>query len=50
VTPIDEELTFDGRFDRVEGRKRFLSGRMYRGEVLVSEASGLFVELRLGQP
>jgi acyl-coenzyme A thioesterase PaaI-like protein len=50
VTPIGEELTFDGRFDRVEGRKRFLSGRMYRGEVLLTEATGLFVELRPGQP
>jgi hypothetical protein len=50
VTPIGEELTFDGRFDRVEGRKRYLSGRMYRGEVLVTEANGLFVELRPGQP
>lgn len=50
VTPIDQEMTFDGRFDRVEGRKRYLSGRMFHGERLVTEASGLFVELRPGQP
>jgi hypothetical protein len=50
ITPIDQEMTFDGRFDRVEGRKRYLSGRMFLRDRLVTEASGLFVELRPGQP
>jgi acyl-coenzyme A thioesterase PaaI-like protein len=49
VTPIGRELRFEATLDRVEGRKRFASGRLYDGETLLSDAEGLFVELRPGQ-
>jgi acyl-coenzyme A thioesterase PaaI-like protein len=50
ITPIGVELWIEAGFDRVEGRKRFLSGRMWNGEELCSEAQGLFIELRHEQP
>ena len=51
VTPIDVELTFEATHDSVDGRKRFASGRLYdeSGRVL-SRVTGLFVELKAGQP
>jgi acyl-coenzyme A thioesterase PaaI-like protein len=49
LTPVDVPLDFEVRFDREEGRKRFLSARMtYEGTVL-SEAEGIFVILLPGQ-
>lgn len=50
VTPVGRELRVEGRFDREEGRKRFLVGELYDGETLCADAEGLFVELRRGQP
>ena len=50
ITPIDVELHFDVRLDRVDGRKRFISARLYNpdGEV-VADCTGLFLRLRPGQ-
>jgi acyl-coenzyme A thioesterase PaaI-like protein len=48
VTPIDVPLRVEGRFEREEGRKRFLYGAIYDGEHLTAEAHGLFVALRDG--
>ena len=48
VTPIDRPLRVEGRFEREEGRKRFLYGAIYDGEHLTAEAHGLFVALREG--
>jgi hypothetical protein len=50
VTPIDVELTFEVSRDRVEGRKRWGSGRLFddTGAVL-SDAEALFVQLQPGQ-
>lgn len=50
VTPVDVELHFDATLDRIEGRKRFTSGRLTdaAGTVL-AEAEGLFVRLQAGQ-
>jgi hypothetical protein len=48
VTPIGRELRLDGTVDKLEGRKRFLSGRLYLGEVLVADADILFIEPRPG--
>lgn len=50
ITPIDVELRFEATRDRVEGRKRWGSGRLLSpsGELL-SEADCLFVELLEGQ-
>jgi len=50
ITPIDRELQLTARFDREEGRKRFLSGELRDGSTLCAEAEGLFVALRPGQP
>ncbi|TVT21953.1 PaaI family thioesterase [Amycolatopsis acidiphila] len=50
ITPIEVELRVEAKVDRVEGRKRFLTGALYDGEHLTADAEGLFVELRPGQP
>ena len=51
VTPIDVELTFDGTQDRVEGRKRFATGRLYGPDgTLLADAESLFLRLLPGQP
>jgi acyl-coenzyme A thioesterase PaaI-like protein len=50
ITPIGPELRVTARVDRVEGRKRFLSGAIYYGGTVTADAEGLFVELRPGQP
>lgn len=48
VTPIDKDLTVTVRFDREEGRKRFLTGEIRDGTRLCAEAQGLFVILKPG--
>jgi acyl-coenzyme A thioesterase PaaI-like protein len=50
ITPMDVELTFDARIDGVDGRKRFISARLYTpaGEV-VADCEGLFLRLLPGQ-
>jgi acyl-coenzyme A thioesterase PaaI-like protein len=50
ITPLDVELRVEATLDKIEGRKRWASGRLYDGERLLSDAIGLFVELRPGQP
>jgi len=50
ITPVGRELRLEGRFDREEGRKRFLLGELYDGDTLCADAEGLFVQLRPGQP
>jgi hypothetical protein len=50
VTPIGRRLELDATLDRVDGRKRFVSGRLLDGTVTVADAEGLFVELLAGQP
>jgi hypothetical protein len=51
VTPLDVELTFEASRDRVEGRKRWGSARLFgpSGELL-SDAESLFLALLPGQP
>ena len=48
VTPIDTDLDVIVRFDREEGRKRYLTGEIRHGTRLCAEANGLFVILRPG--
>lgn len=50
ITPIDVELTIEASLDKIEGRKRWVTGRLYNpaGE-LVSDAEGLFLQLLPGQ-
>jgi acyl-coenzyme A thioesterase PaaI-like protein len=50
ITPIDRELQVTARFEREEGRKRFLSAELHDGGTLCADAEGLFVGLRPGQP
>jgi acyl-coenzyme A thioesterase PaaI-like protein len=50
IARIGVELRLDATVDRVEGRKRWASGRLWEGDELVADAEGLFVELRPGQP
>lgn len=50
ITPVGRELRLEATLDREEGRKRYASGLLLDGEVVVSDAEGLFVELRPGQP
>jgi acyl-coenzyme A thioesterase PaaI-like protein len=45
-TPLHTDLRFEGRFDRIEGRKVFTSGRVFAGDVLTAEAEGLFVSIQ----
>ena len=49
ITPIGEELTVIGRVDRIEGRKRFVSGELRHGDTVCAQAEGLWVELLPGQ-
>jgi len=44
-TPLYTELRFEGRLDRVEGRKIFTTGRLYNGETLTAEADGIFISV-----
>lgn len=50
ITPLDRELQVTARFEREEGRKRFLSGELRDGGTLCADVEGLFVALRPGQP
>jgi acyl-coenzyme A thioesterase PaaI-like protein len=50
VTPVGVELTITARIDRIEGRKIWTTGEMRHGDVLLTEAQGLFLVLESGQP
>ncbi len=50
ITPVGVEMSVEATFDKEEGRKRWVSGRLFQGESLVADAEGLFVQLRPGQP
>jgi acyl-coenzyme A thioesterase PaaI-like protein len=51
VIPMDAELRFDARVDRIEGRKRFVSARLYDEAGSVgADCDGLFLTLLPGQP
>ena len=43
IVPIEKQLQVDAGVDRVDGRKIFVSGRLYDGDILLTEAQGLFV-------
>lgn len=45
-TPLHSELRIEGAVDSVSGRKVFTSGRMFAGEVLTAEATGLFISIQ----
>ncbi|WP_018506097.1 PaaI family thioesterase [Parafrankia discariae] len=49
LTRVDVPLRLDATVDRVEGRKLFLTGRLFDGDTLCADAEGLFVQLRPAQ-
>lgn len=49
ITPLNKQLIIEGQIDRIEGRKRFVSGRLLDGDRLCAEVTALFVELLPGQ-
>ena len=44
-TPLHREVQFEGRIDRVEGRKIFTAGTVHAGEMLCAEAEAIFVSV-----
>lgn len=50
VAPIEKDLRVEAGVDRVDGRKKFSSGRLYDGDTLVADAHALFVVPKPGQP
>ena len=44
-TPLQAELVFTGRTERVSGRKIYVKGTVHAGDTLTAEADGLFVNL-----
>lgn len=45
LTPLETELRFDGWLDAREGRKYFVGGELRDGQVLLAQASALYVAL-----
>ena len=45
-TPLHAELVFEGRIDRIEGRKIFTVATLMNGETKCAEAEGLFISMR----
>jgi len=51
ITPLDVELRWEASRDRVEGRKRWGTARLFGPDgSLVSDAEGFFLQLLPGQP
>ena len=44
-TPIDTELRLEGWVDRVEGRKNFLTGEMWAGDMKTATCEGTFISV-----
>ncbi|WP_280426328.1 PaaI family thioesterase [Nocardia carnea] len=44
--PLYTELTVTAHFVRQEGRKRYMRGALFHGDVLLAEADGLWIELK----
>lgn len=44
-TPLNTPLHFEGRVERVEGRKTFTVGTVHAGDRLCAEAEGLFIAI-----
>jgi acyl-coenzyme A thioesterase PaaI-like protein len=45
-TPLFEEVVYEGRLDRIEGRKIYTVGTLHAGDRLCAEAVGLFISFR----
>ena len=44
-TPIHTDLRMEGRFDRIEGRKIYTKGKLYAGDQITAEATGIYISL-----
>ncbi|MEH6549904.1 MAG: PaaI family thioesterase [Pseudomonadales bacterium] len=44
-TPIDTDLRMEARVERVEGRKNYLVGEMWAGDVLTATSAGVFISI-----
>ncbi len=42
-TPLNTDLRVEGVFDKIEGRKIFTKGKMFAGDTLTAEATGIFI-------
>ena len=47
-TPLNTELTLEGRLIKVEGRKTIMHGEMYADGIMTASAEGLFVQPKGG--
>ena len=45
-TPLNADLVFEGRIDRIEGRKIFTVATLMNGETKCAEAEALFISMR----
>lgn len=48
-TPLETELRFEGRLERVDGRKIHTKGELWAGDTLCAEAEGLFISIDTGR-
>jgi acyl-coenzyme A thioesterase PaaI-like protein len=49
ITPLHEELRFEGWVERTDGRKIFTRGSCHAGDKLLSEAEAMFILFEPGQ-
>ncbi len=47
-TPLNTELTLEGKYVKVEGRKNFIRGEMFADGIMTASAEGLFVQPKGG--
>ena len=50
ITPLNTTLAIEGKVDRVDGRKTYITARMTHGETLLAECEALMLVLLPGQP
>lgn len=50
ITPIYTPLRVEGTIDRIDGRKTWVSGRLFHGDEMTADAEALFLRLLPGQP
>lgn len=44
-TPLFREIRFEARHDRIDGKRSYVAGQVFDGEVLTADAEGLFVSI-----
>lgn len=45
-TPLGRLVRYEGRVDRIEGRKIYTTATLHHGDVLCAEAEGLFISMK----